>query len=839
MNGLLQDLRYALRQLRRNIGSSAIAIGTLALGIGASTAIFSVVYGVLLSSLPYQKPDQIVQLWEVNSSGGHTRFADPNFEDMRSQARSFEGMAEMYSGEAVVSAGETPDRISVAHVSKDFFSVMGVQPVVGRLFAAEEQHFGAAPTALVSYSHWKLHLHEAHDLSAVKFTVANMPVVLVGVLPPGFSFPDNSQIWLARETDVRFPSRSAHNWQVVARLRDDSSLDRARAEASAIAHNLFRQYGTEDMTMVDAAVLPLRNALTANIRPALLVLLGVVGLLLLVACANLMNLSLAQASARAGELAIRSALGVSRWRMLRQFLAEAFLISLLGSCGGVSAAYFGIQGLRALAPGNIPRLNDISLNLAVLWFALGLSLTVATVLGVVTALRATSSNLQGTLAAGRTQVSSLRSQHSGRIIVAGQIAVTFTLLVGAGLLGRSMLHVLSVHPGFQTQHVLTIDLKLPDLEGQKSAQRVQFLDQLMSRLQTLPGVQTVGGTNALPIASGPDDGDFAILNPQQLSPAQQALIERSAQVSVDKAGPAFVKEFTEFLTGLFHDKAHTGNADFVVASQDYFQSLGIPLLEGRLFNEADGPNAPQVAVISESTARQKWPNQNPIGQTIEYGNMDGDLRPLTIVGVVGEVRTRSLEWAPRPTIYVNYRQRPRATSQFSIVLRTTAGPAAIFSAARRILSQIDSTVPPRFNTLDEILSESLDSRRFNLLLVAVFAATALLLALGGVFGVLAYSVAQRTREIGVRIALGASTTSVLKMVLRQGVLTAVVGIVSGLLDCFLLTRFMRSLLFEVGSSDPLTLAGVALLLIVTTALASYIPARRAAKVDPMVALRYE
>jgi ABC-type antimicrobial peptide transport system permease subunit len=839
MNGWSQDLRYALRQLRRNVGSSAIAIGTLALGIGASTAIFSVVYGVLLRSLPYYKPDRIVQLWEVNASGGHTRFADPNFEDLRSQAHSFEGMAEMDSGEAVVSSGEAPDRLNVAHVSKDFFSVMGVQPVVGRTFAAEEQHFGASPTALVSYSYWKLHLHETGDLGAVKFTVSNTPVVLVGVLPPGFSFPDNSQIWLARETDVRLPSRSAHNWQVIARLRDDASLDRARAETSAIAHNLFQQYGSEDMTMVDAAVLSLRNALTATIRPALLVLLAVVGLLLLVACANLMNLSLAQASARAGELAIRSALGVSRWRMMRQFLAEALLVSGLGSCGGVVAAYFGIQELRALAPGHLPRLNDISLNLSVLWFALGLSLAVAIILGVLTALRAASANLQGTLTAGRTQVSSLRSQQSGRIIVAGQIAVTLTLLVGAGLLGRSMLRVLSVRPGFQTQHVLTMDLKLPDLDGQNSAQRVQFLDQLMSRMQTLPGVQTVGGTNALPLASGPDDGDFAILNPRQLSPAQQALIERSTQISIDKASPAFLKDFNEFLTGLFHDTERTGNADFVVASQGYFQSLGIPLREGRLFNNLDGPNAPHVAVISESAARQKWPNQNPIGQTIEFGNMDGDLHPLTIVGVVGEVRARSLEWAPRPTVYVNYRQRPRATSQFSIVLLVTADPAAVFSAARRILSQIDSTVPPRFNTLNDILSESLDSRRFNLLLVAVFAATALLLALGGVFGVLAYSVAQRTREIGLRIALGASTSNVLKMVLRQGVLTTVAGMAIGLFGCFLLTRFMRSLLFEVGPGDPLTLAAVALLVVVAAAIASYIPARRAAKVDPMVALRYE
>ncbi len=839
MTGIIQDLRYALRQFRKSSGFSAVAIGTLALGIGASTAIFSVVYGVLLRSLPYYKPDRIVQMWEVNSSGGHVRFADPNFEDLHAQAHSLQGIAEMYSIEAAVSVGEEPDRINVAHVSKDFFSVMGVQSVIGRLFAPEELHFGAAPTALVSYSYWKLHVHEARDLGAVNVTVSNNPVSIVGVLPPGFAFPDNSQVWLARETDVRLPSRSAHNWEVVARLRDGASLDQARAEVSAVAHRLFQQYGSEDMTMVDAAVLQLREALTIEVKPALLVLLGVASLLLLVASANVMNLSLAQASARAGELAIRSALGVSRWRLVRQFLAEALLLSLLGSCLGVISAYFGVRGLRALAPGSIPGLNDISLNAPVLWFALGLAVVLAAGLGVLTALRATSSNLQSTLAAGRTQASTVRSQRAGRVIVAGQVAITLTLLVGAGLLGRSMLRVLSVHPGFETQHVLTIDLKLPDLDAQMMPQRVQFLDQLISRFRTLPGVREVGGTNTLPLTSGPEDGNFAILNTQGLSPAQRDLIDRSAHISPEKAGPAYLNEFTKFFDQRFSDAEHTGNADYVVASEGYFQSLGIPLLRGRLFNDADGPNAPHVAVISESTARQKWPNQNPIGQTIEFGNMDGDLRPLTIVGIVGEVRARTLESAPRPTIYVNYRQRPRATSQFSIVLPTSSDAAAVFAAARRVIAQLDPTVPPRFNTLHEIFSESLNSRRFNLLLIGVFAGTALLLAIAGVCGVLAYSVAQRTREIGVRIAMGASTANILKMVLRQGLITAVVGISIGLLGSFLLTRFMRSLLFEVGPGDPITLAGVALLLMLATMLASYIPARRAAKVDPMVALRYE
>jgi putative ABC transport system permease protein len=840
MSGLLQDVRYALRQLRKSPGFSAVGIGTLALGIGASTAIFTVVYGVLLRSLPYYRPDRIVQMWETNSQGGHTRFADPNFEDMRTHARSFDGMSEMYSVETVVSAGEAPDRINVAHVSKDFFSVMGVQPVVGRLFVPEDLQFGTAATALVSYSYWKTRLHETHELENLKFSISNTAVAIIGVLPPGFAFPDNSQIWVARENaNPRLPSRSAHNWQVVARLRDGASLNQARADASAIAHRLFQQYGTNDMTMVDAVVVPLRDALTAEIRPALLVLLGVVSLLLLVACANVMNLSLAQASARVGELAIRSALGVSRWRLVRQFLAEALLLSVFGSCCGVLCAYFGVSGLRTLAPGNIPRLDDISLNLPGLGFALALCLAVAIVLGVLTALRATSNNLQIVLTGGvQAQAFTVQRQHAGRIIAAGQIAITLTLLVGAGLLARSMLRVLSVRPGFESQRVLTMDLKLSDVDAPVQNQRAQFLDELISRLRTLPGVQSVGGTNTLPLASGPDDGDFAVLTAQKLSAQQRELIERSTRISIEKADPAFLREFTNFFEPLFRDREHTGNADFVVADQGYFQSLGIQLLHGRLFNDTDGPETPHVALISESAARQKWPNQNPIGQTIEFGNMDGDLRPLTIVGIVGEVRAY-LEWKPRPTIYVNYRQRPRGTSQFSIVLRTASDPAAIFAAAKNVLAQLDPTVPPRFNTLDGVLSDSLNPRRFNLLLVGVFAGAALMLALAGVFGVLAYFVARRTREIGVRIALGASTANVLKMVLKQGMGTAAAGIVIGLFGSFLLTRFIRSLLFEIEPNDPLTLVAVALLLMVATMLASYLPARRAAKVDPIVALRYE
>jgi len=841
LEGLTQDFRYGFRRIRKNPVYAVVSVLTLALGIGASTAIFSVAYGVLLRPLPYYKADQIVRMWEVNPRGRRMQFADPNSEDMRAQNRSLQGLAEMRPTEASVTVGNEPARVHAAYVSQDFFSVMGVQPVLGRLFSPDEQRVGSPPAALVSYSYWQRYLHEAQDLGTLKFTVSKTPTSIIGVLPAGFNFPDDSQVGMPRELEVRLTSRTAHNWQVIARIRDGVSLDQARAETSAIARRLSQEYRLGEKNMVDAAVLPLRDALTMNVRPVLLVLLGVAGLLMLVACANVMNLSLAQTSARTGELSVRVALGAARWRLVRQFLVEALLLCLLGGGLGVIAAYFGVSALLALAPPSIPRLNEISVNLPVLWFALGLSFLMAAGLGALTALRATSGDVQRTLVeGGRRHGTGVRSRRTGRMIVAGQVAITLTLLIGASLLGRSMLRVLSVNPGFETEQIVTLELRLPDLEARTESQRGQFLHQLMARLQTLPGVQSVGGTNVLPLKSDDSaDGTFVKVNPQQLSPAQRELINRSASVSLENPDPAFLKDLSNFMEELFRDQANTGTADYVVASEGYFQTLGIPLLKGRLFNEADGPDAPHVAVISEAVARQHWPNQDPLGHTIEFGNMDSDLRLLTVVGVVKEVRKQSLETAPRPSIYVNYRQRLRAVSDFDIVLRTNSDPTAIFPAVRGVLRELDPTVPPRLNTFTQVFSESLTSRSFNLLLVGVFALAALLLAIAGVYGVLAYSVAQRTREIGVRIALGATPGNILRMVLGQGLVTVAIGTAIGLVASFLLTRTMRSLLFEVSPNDPLTVVGVALLLMLVAMLASYIPALRATRVDPTVALRYE
>jgi predicted permease len=802
--------------LAKNLGFTAVAVLTLALGIGASTAIFSVVYGVLLRPLPYPKPDQIVELREVNAEGGGMNFTDPNFEDLRSQNHSLQGVAEYGAWLASVSGGSEPTRSKVASISHDFFPLMEVGPVLGRGFAEEEQRFGAAPVALVSYAYWRQYLGGATDLSRMKLTIENRSCSIVGVLPPGFRFPFDSDLWVPRELWERLPSRTAHNWHVVARLRAGVPLAQARAELSGIAQRLKQQYG-QDTDMTAVAVSPLRNALTSDIRPALLVLLGAVGFLLLVACANVVNLLLAQAAARERELAVRSALGAGRSRLVRQFLTEALLLSVAGGALGVMAALWGVDALVWMAPSSLPRLQDVAISLPVLSFTFALSVAVAAGLGIFTALSATSQDLQVALVErGQGHSGTLRGHRLSRVIVAAQIAITLVLLAGAGLLGRSLLRVLALDPGFRTEHVLTMDLAMPFAEKDaEKIHRVAFLSELFSRLHAIPGVQEVGGVNGLPLTTGLADGTYILMNPQEKTPRMEDLDQ------------------------LFHDSTRTGDADYCVASEGYFRALGIPLRHGRLFDQRDTMDAPHVALISESLAREKWPNMDPLGRTIEFGNMDGDLRFLTVVGVVGDIREDSLERRPRPTIYVNYRQRPQTTYRFTVVLRTAAVPTAVSSAAREIVRNLDPNVPPSFSTFTEVFSASLKTRRFNLTLVGVFAATALLLAVAGIYGVMAYSVARRTHEIGVRMALGAAAPDVLRLVLSHGMLTTVVGVAIGIAGSLLLTRAMQSLLFGVSATDPITIVGVALLLGSAALLACYIPARRATRVDPMVALRYE
>ena len=822
MGSFLQDARYGLRVLLKSPGFTAVAVATLALGIGMTTAIFSVVYGVLLRPLGYEHPEQIVQLHEVNAKGHPMEFADPNFDDVRAQAHSLQGAAEFASGVEAVSGGSEPTRTMVAVISRDFFPILGVKPVWGRSFRPEEQRFGVAPVAMVGYGYWQQFLGGTRDLSSRKLTIDNRPVSIVGVLPPQFSFPPGSEIWVSRESMYEhFDSRTAHNFNVLARLRDGASVSEAHAELQTIATRLKQQYG-QDTMMVSVAVDPLRDAMTSNVRPALWILLGAVGLLLLIACANVANLLLVQSAARQREIAIRSALGATRGRVVRQLVAEALLLSAAGAALGVLSAYWGVRTLLALSPGALPRMNEVSLNLPVLLFSLGVCVVVAVALGLFSGLRSSAQLQSGLAAGGRSQAGAYVSQRTSRAIVAGQLAITLTLLAGATLLGRSLFRVLSLNPGFTTEHVLTMNLALPSADDRwtgvqlqnANLRRVQFLDQLLSRLSAIPGVQQVGGINNLPLVGYHPDGTFVMMSPGETVPTNVQGLEQ-----------------------LFHDRTRTGDADYATASADYFRVLGIPLRRGRLFQPGDAMNAPHVAVISESLAREKWPGQDPLGRQIEFGNMDGDLRLITIVGVVGDVREENLERPAFPAIYVDYQQRPQATSTFNVVMKINGDPAAIITAAREAVRDLDPNVPPKFATLEQIVSGSVQSRRFNLTLVGVFAATALLLAIAGMYGVMAYSVARRTNEIGVRMALGASRSTILGLVLGQGLMTAAIGVGAGIVAAFAVTRTMGSLLFGLSPTDPVTFAGAAALLILVALLASYLPARRATKVDPMVALR--
>jgi putative ABC transport system permease protein len=817
MDHVFQDLRYALRMLRNSPGVSSIIALTLALAMGATTAIFSVVYGVLLRPLPYPQADRIVVLWELNSEGRRMNFADPNFDDLREQNRSLATLA-AYSGvvTASVSGGAESTRTGLVWVTRDFFLTLRVQPVMGRGFVAEEQRQGAPCAAMVSYDYWRQVLGGDRDLSQRGLKTGKEVCAVVGVLPAGFRYPGGADIWLPREREPKYPSRTAHNWRAIGRLREGVTLGQARADLRAIAQRISKENGGgSEFFLQDAVVVSLQEALTGRARAPLYLLLGAAGFLLLVACANVANLLLAKATVRHRELGIRAALGATRGRLIGQFFTESLLLSLLGGVLGVLAARWGVDALLAVAPRDIPRLDAVGVDWPVLLFTFGLCVLVAIGLGFLTALRATSGHLGTVLVAeNRGRVGTLTDHRLGRAIVAAQLGVTLVLLVGAGLLGRSLLSVLSENPGFGIDRIVAMDLSMPVAEGATAkARQAAFQDSVLVTLRSIPGVEEVGAANGIPLDRGLANGTFILMNPQE-TPKQPSDLERS-----------------------FEGTGQTGSADYCAASEGYFRALGIPLLRGRIFDERDGMDAPHVALISDSLARLKWPKEDPLGHTIEFGNMDGDLRLLTVIGVVGDIREDNLETPPRPTIYVNLRQRPHA--DFTVVIRSSGDPAGVVLTARDAVRRLAPDAPPRFRTFSQLYAASLGSRRFNLLLLGVLAAAALLLAVAGIYGVMAYSVTQRTREIGVRMALGARGADVLVLVLRQGMQTAAVGLVLGIVGSFALMRTIESLLYGVRPADPVTFVAVVLLLAMVALLACYLPARRAASMDPMTALRYE
>jgi predicted permease len=816
METFIRDIRYVTRALLRTPGFLVVTVITLALGVGATTAIYSVINGVLLRPLPYPEPDKIVQLWQLGERGGRGQVSDPNYDDWKAGTRDFSSMAQFAdAGVVSVSGTSAPVRVRLAVVSKDFLTVLGVRPERGRWFAAEEQREGGARAVLVSHRFWQQHLAGKTDLSATSLKFESDAYQVIGVLPPTLDFPVGVDLWIARELSAKNPYRTGHNWQAIARVANGISVEQANREISTLSRRLKQQYGNETM-MFDAVAVPLREQLVGDTRPTLLVLLAASAFLLLIACANVVNLLVARAAVREGELAVRLALGATRARIAQQFIAEALVLALSGGVLGVGLAALGVRALLALEPGDLPRVAEVGVDLRVLAFALGLSILVAGVLGLLSALRGTRGDLRQAMAqAQRTQAGAGASYRVRGALVVAQMALTLVLLVGAGLLVRSFLRLTQLDPGYRTERALVLDITAAtgdDPAGMQ--QRVRLYDDIAARLAALPGVTTVGGVNAFPLTGGNrSNGTFIIMNriDEQLDMAQ--------------------------LPRLVQDPSRSGDAEYRIAGPGYFKAMNIPVVSGRVFEDRDSPDASPVAVISAALARAKWPNESPIGKIIQYGNMDGDLRPFTIVGVVGDVREASLADPPRPTFYANYRQRPRGAAAFNFVIQGDAPPEAIIPAARRIVSELRPDVPPRFRTIQTVVSQSVADRRFVLLLVGVFGAAAMVLATLGVYSVIAYVVTQRRQEIGVRVALGAQSSDVLQMVLRQGFMLAIAGVAIGTIVALLVGRLLSRFLFGIAPNDPVAFGGVIVGLTLVALLASLVPALRATRVDPMTALR--
>jgi putative ABC transport system permease protein len=821
---LLQDVRYAMRMLRKNPGFTVIAVFTLALGIGASTAIFSVVDAVLLRALPYAKPEKLVRVWEKSPDGRLMNLADPNLDDFVTQNDTFADLAGYEYWLSSVAGGSEPVRVNVASVSRGFFKALGVEPFRGRAFAADELQVHGTPAAVVSHSYWQRTLGGAADLSKIHLKMEGAVYSVVGVMPEGFDYPPDVAVWIPRELYPELPGRTAHNWRGLGRVRDGVTIAQARANLSAIARRIKEEYGKE-VDLNDAAVVPLADATVGDVRAALLTLLGAVGLLLLVACANVAGLLVARTSARRKELAVRVALGAGRGRLIQQFLAESFLLSVAGGGLGVVIAIAAVKALPAILPTNLPRQEGMAVNTPVLLFAFAAIVAVAVSLGLFAAWRAITGDLQEALTAGsRTHTSAGTSQQLRGFLVIGEIAATLVILVGAGLLGRSFLQLISTNPGFSGHNLMTMEFSLPTPQWQQGmddpevTRQIHLVEDILTRLRRIPGAETVGVAGALPVAAGDSlaDGNFLILN-----------------------GPKAPADFNEF-SRIAQNPAQVGHAYYCVASEGYFRTTGIPLIRGRIFGDQDDWNSLNVAVISESLARQRWPNQDVIGQVIEFGNMDGNLKPVTVVGIVGDVRANGLDLPPAPIIYVDYRQRGmKANSSPTIVMRSAAPEGQIVAAARGIFHDLAPDVPVKFSTFRDEMNGWLASRRFLLLVVGFFAAAALTLAAIGIYGVVAFSVARRTQEIGVRMALGAQRSDVLRLVVGEGARLALFGVVIGIAVSFAITRLISSLLFGVSATDPVTFASVAALLSLAALAASYVPARRAMRVDPIVALRYE
>jgi predicted permease len=811
----MNELRYAFRTLARSPGFAAAAIMTLALGIGANTAIFSVVYGVLVKPLPYPDSGRIVEVREQDANGKTMRVCDPNFVDFKQRNRSLSALAEWASWPVSVSGGSEAVRVLTTSVSADFFPALSVQPSLGRGFAPEELQKGGPRAVLVSRSFWERFLSSERDLSRLSLRFDGELYRVVGVMPAGFQFPPSGDLWTPRER--RGPeeetARSAHNWSVVGRLRDGVTLAAARADLVAIGGQIRAEHGNR-VDLVSAAVVPLRESLVGRVRPALLMLLGAVAFLMLVAGANLTNLLLARTTARRRELAVRTALGASRRDLFRLVLSETLLVALAGAAAGVLLSVWSLDAIRSLSGASLPRSAEIAVDLPVLLFAAALAALCAILVAAAASRRPAEARSED-LAMTRSAGPSREATRSQAVLLAVQAAVTAMLLAGLALFARSFVSLLEVAPGFTAEGILAMDVFPADARKEEEKARLSaFLDRLLEKLSAIPGVERAAAVGSLPLGSDIANGTLLVLEPGQPIPAS-------------------IKDFV----ALFRDPEHTAVANYCAATAGYFPAMKIPLVSGRFFDERDGPEGQQVAVISKSLADRRWPGRDPLGASIEFGNMDGDLRPLTVVGVVADVRQSSLEAPPYPTVYVSFRQRPQAAFALTAVMRIAGNPASVIAAARTALHELDPTLPPRFRALNQVVADSLAARRFSLTLLAFFGGLALLLATAGIAGVTAFAVARRRPELGIRLALGATPGEVLRLVVTGQLRVVAIGAAIGLVAAALAARLLSSQLYGVTTSDPWSFAASAGLLLALGCLACAVPARQVTRIDPTEALR--
>jgi predicted permease len=806
----LQDMRYAFRMLRKNPGFTAVAVLTLALGIGANTAIFSVVYAVLLKPLPYTNPDQLFTAFQANAQQGiaETGCSYLNFEEWRAQNHVFSEMAGNVAHQLTLTGRVEPTVVNTSVVTPEFFALLDVKPVVGRIFFPQDGKHGAPPVVLVGEDLWRGRFGADPKIIGTSINLDQRPFTVIGIISSAFRTPfftTKQEVWIPLVQDPVFstfmPQRGAHLLPVIGRLKPGVSVAQAQAEMDAISGRLAGEFPAENNGWT-VRLVPLQKEIVGDVRTALLVLLGAVGLVLLIACANIANLLLTRATSRSKEIAVRTALGAGRARIIRQLLSETAVLGLLGGAVGIALAYGGVKALSSLLPSSLPQMNPIRVDYFVLGFALLLSAIAGVAFGLVPAMFAAHADIQNALREGARSGESRNRRRARSFLAVAEISLAMILLVTAGLLLRSFSKLMSVSPGFDAQHIVKADISLPQFQYSTPQQWAAFSEELLGRIQSDPGLQ-----------------DSAVVVPRPIT-------DRNVELPFDIVGnpPS--------------SAGASRTANFVSVSPGYFRVMGIPLLAGRFFNQHDISSTPRVSIISEAMARLYFPNQDPLGKQLTFGFPPNGEAMREIVGIVGNVRDVALGQNPGAMMYVPFAQAPFWGA--NLVVKSTLETSSVAAAIRQEVQKMDKDIPvTAVAKMPDLIDASVAEPRFRTFLLGLFAGMALVLAATGIFGVISYSVSRRTNEIGIRVALGASRNTILSMILRETLILTLAGLAVGLPCALAASRLVGHMLFNVSANDPVTLAAVAVSLAAVAALAGYIPARRAMRVDPMVALRYE